>query len=299
VATLPSVMPALITPFDANGEIDLDAHRHNLDVLSERGVEGFLIAGSTGEGLYLEPGERQQLVGAARDALGSQTHVACGVAGESLRQAITQVSEATQAGADSAVVLTPTSLARGNHKAVLDFYLGMAEASPIPILLYSVPVVTGYELPIDQIVELCSHPNIIGMKDSGGRPVRIQEVHRLIDDGFLLYAGVSAMLAQSMAAGGTGAITASANYVPELVSRIVATSRQSQPGADALQQSLTVLVREVESLGIPGTKAAAAEVGLRPGLPRRPLRPVTGDQAARLRAALRLADLAVREHSAS
>ncbi len=297
MATLPSVMPALITPFDADGEIDLDAHHHNLDVLVGRGVTGFLVAGSTGEGPYLEPGERGRLLAAARAAHGDRIYLTCGVAAESLRQGIGQVTEAAAEGAESAVVLTPTSLARGNHAAVHDYYLGLAEASPIPILLYSVPAVTGYELPIDQIVMLSAHPNIVGMKDSGGRPVRIQELRSRIDDGFVIHAGASSMLAQSMAAGGGGAITASANYVPEFVRHVVETSHRSQAAADLLQQRLTILVREVESHGIPGTKAAAAEAGLRPGFPRAPLRPLTGESRTRVVAALRLADLSVEEQA--
>jgi 4-hydroxy-2-oxoglutarate aldolase len=298
VATQPSVMPALVTPFDAEGQLDLDAHRHNLEVLIGRGVAGFLVAGSTGEGPYLEPGERGALLAAARDDHGDRLYLSCGIAAESLRQGVGQVAEAATAGADSAVVLTPTTLARGNHAAVRDYFLGMAEASPIPILLYSVPAVTGYELPIDQIVALSTHPNIIGMKDSGGRPVRIQEVHGRIEDDFVIYAGASSMLAQSMAAGGAGAITASANYAPEYVRAIVTTSQQSQAAADRLQQQLTVLVREVESHGIPGTKVAAAEAGLRPGFPRAPLRPLGGEERTRVVAALRLADLSVEEYPA-
>ncbi len=298
MATMPSVMTALVTPFDANGEIDLEAHRHNLDTLIGRGVTGFLVAGSTGEGSYLEPAERSRLLTAARADHDDRVYLSCGVAAESLRQGVGQVTEAATAGADSAVVLTPTSLARGNHGAVHDYFLGMAEASPIPILLYSVPAVTGYELPIDQVVALSTHPNIIGMKDSGGRPVRIQEVHHRIDDEFVIYAGASSMLAQSMAAGGSGAITASANYVPEYVLRIVETSQQSQAAADRLQQRLTVLVREVESHGIPGTKVAAAAAGLRPGFPRAPLRPLTGEERTRIVAALRLANLSAVEQPA-
>jgi dihydrodipicolinate synthase/N-acetylneuraminate lyase len=271
VRTPPRVLPALITPFTTDGSLDPAAFRANLKELSGRGVGGFLIGGSTGEGPYLEPGERQTLAGAARDALGPSAFLVAGVAGESVRTARAQVAEAAAGGADAALVLTPTSLIRGNHEAVEGFYRAVADTAPLPIMLYSVPRVTGYELPTERVLSLASHERILGMKDSGGRPVRIQELARNIDHPFFLFAGASTALAASMAAGGYGAITASANYVPELVAAIVESSDRSQAEADGHQVELTQLVRVVEKYGLPGTKAAAEAAGLRPGLSRPPL----------------------------
>ncbi len=116
--TPPAVMPALVTPFTSDGELDAESHRHNLRTLADMDVEGFVIAGSTGEGPYLDPGERADLVAAARDELGDDPFLMCGIAAQSLRQATAQVAEAHDAGADAALVLTPTTLVRGNDGAV-------------------------------------------------------------------------------------------------------------------------------------------------------------------------------------
>ena len=279
----PRVLPALITTFAADGSLDLSAFRFNLKELTGRGVKGFLIGGSTGEGPYLEPGERATLVGTARDALGGDAYLLAGIAAESVMAARRQVGEAAGAGADAALVLTPTSLIRGNHAAVEGFYRAVADGAELPLMLYSVPRVTGYELPTENVIRLAEEPSIIGMKDSGGRPVRIQELARTITSPFSIFAGASMALAASMAAGGYGAITASANYVPELVSKIVETSDHSQQEADRHQLELTQLVRVVEKYGVAGTKAATEAVGLQPGWSRPPLLPLAEEPAREVR----------------
>lgn len=280
--TPPHFMPALITPFDDDGNIMVPAHLHNLHLQTSRGVAGFVLGGSTGEGPYLEPRERALLVQQARSELGDQPFLVCGVAGQSVRQAVAQVHEAATGGADAALVMTPTGLARGNHNAVVRFFEAVAEAATIPLFLYSVPAVTGYELPVDCAANLSQHPNVIAMKDSGGRPVHIKELVQSTPDDFMVYAGSSSTLAQAMAAGAAGAITASGNYLPELVSSLVLTSRSSVSGADAMQVQLTDATREVETFGVAGSKTAAAAAGLLAGLPRKPLQPLQRTDQARI-----------------
>jgi dihydrodipicolinate synthase/N-acetylneuraminate lyase len=184
---LPDYLPALITPFTRRGEIDTKAHTHNVRLLARKGVDGFLIGGSTGEGPYLEPGERSRLVKAVRRR---RTHLMVGIAAESTRVALNLVAEATEAGADSLLVMTPTTLARGRAEAVQRFYRTIADRSKLPVLLYSVPPVTSYNLSIELIWRLSRHDNIIGMKDSSGDVVRLQSIVGATPSGFLLYSGI-------------------------------------------------------------------------------------------------------------
>ena len=272
--TPPHLLPALVTPFSKSGRLDLDAHQHNLRHLTRLGVRGFLLGGSTGEGPYLATGERTALITAARQELGNRVFLLAGVAGESLRQATGQVEEAATAGADAALVLTPTTLVRGNHRAVTGFFNDLADNAPVPVFLYSVPAVTGYSLPVDTAVRLSQHPNIAGMKDSGGDPVAMARLVEETPDGFILFTGSSKAVTLCRAAGAFGAITASSNYLPELVLDVVQTAGRSAKSARQAQTRLTSLSTAVESHRIPGVKAAAELVGLRPGYPRRPLRPL-------------------------
>ena len=282
--TLPRVLPALITPFDEAGEIDLVAHRHNLTTLWERGIKGFLIAGSTGEGPYLETGERHSLIKEGRKRLGRKAYLSCGISAETERQAMAMIKEAADAKADSALVITPTTLTRNRMSYVEAFYRDVADQSPIPVLLYSVPGVTAFELPEDSIARLAEHPGIVGIKDSGGHPVRMQRIIASVPDDFMVFTGATQAITLAVAAGAHGAITASTNYIPEKILETVTSARRSALKARPLQQEISRISAAVEAHGIPGVKAAAGAAGLQPGYPRLPLSSLPEPESGRLRA---------------
>jgi dihydrodipicolinate synthase/N-acetylneuraminate lyase len=267
---LPRSMPALVTPMRPDGSIDEDAHSENVKTMRDRGARGVVLAGSTGEGPHLEPGERARLVRGARDA-DSDMVVVCGIHAEATAAALRLADEC--ADADVVLVVTPTALVRGRDDAVEGFYTDVADASPLPVLLYSVPSVTGWALPIASVRSLAAHPRIIGIKDSGGDPSRLTELHDVIEDGFTVYAGASRALAESSRLGAWGAITASANYALSYVSL-------AARGDGQAQHRLTALARVVERHGVAATKYAAERTGLTAGPARPPVLPLS-EQARR------------------
>ncbi len=264
----PRFLPALITPFTQRGELDIRAHTRNLRVLADSGVKGFLIGGSSGEGPYLEPGERSRLVKAGRRR---KAHFMVGIAAETTRSALALAVEATEAGADSLLVMTPTTLARGKEDAMVSFYKAVADRAKVPVLLYSVPVVTAYSLSVDSIWRLARHPNIVGMKDSSGDVVRLQAIIHATPSDFLLYTGSTKSITAAMAVGCYGAITNSGNYAPKLLMSTVEAARNDPASARRVQKRLSNLSSQVEAHGVPGVKAAARAAGLEPGYPRLPL----------------------------
>ena len=269
-------MAALITPFDEHGSIDGAAHRRNLVQLTEWGLDGFLIGGSTGQGPYLEPGERASLTATARDELGSSAFLLTGISAQSVRQAAQQIAEAAEAEADAVLVTTPTLLLRNNADLVESFYRLVADLSPLPVFCYSVPAVTGYELPIESAVAVCAHPNVVGMKDSGGDPDRIGPILEGMDAGCYFFVGASRIVHEAFRRGAYGSITASGNYAPELA----AAARED---ADA-QDRLSSIASNVEWHGLAGTYAAAGMVGLRTGTMRPPLAEMVAEQREDMRA---------------
>lgn len=275
---LPKVMPALVTPFTETGEVDLGAHAHNVETMFDRGARGLLIAGSTGEGPYLEPGERGALVAQARVTNPSMT-IVCGINAETERTGLAQIGEATDAGADAVLVITPTTLVRGRDHLVETFYERLASLCDLPILLYSVPGVTGWALPTDTVNHLAGTPEIIGMKDSGGQPDRLSEIGLALDSGFIVFAGKSRALTESMSKGAFGAITASANYA---LDDVEASVRGDVDG----QARLVATTAVIEPHGVPATKFAAGLTGLRPGHARRPLRELPESARYAIKAAL-------------
>lgn len=262
-------MPALVTAFDDDGDLSLANHEHNVSLASASGALGVLVAGSTGEGPYLEDGERSALVSGAR-GVGTDLVILCGIFAESSRSAQKQIAEAVDAGADALLVVTPTTLLRGRAPWIADYYEWVADTSPIPVFLYSVPGVTGYELDCESVAGLAGHPNIAGMKDSGGEVSRLDGLAPILSDEFIVYAGASRALAASFNRGAHGAITASANYAFTTVAEAAADSGDAQ-------RNLVQLTSVVERHGVPGTKYAATLAGMRPGNGRRPLPTLDAD----------------------
>ncbi len=282
------MMPALVTPFTGNGNLNLNAHAANLTALSERGITGFLIGGSTGEGPYLDNGERRTLLDTARTTLGSTPFLMMGIMSESLRGALRQIDEAADGGADAALVLTPTTLTRGRDEYVEGFFKDVAKASALPVLIYSVPLYSAYEPPIQVVARIAALDNIVGMKDSGGNPARKAQIIEATGDDFVLFAGSSKAIALSVTAGAYGSITASGNYAPELVQGLVRKARRSATSATEAQAQLTKLSLAVEQYGVPGVKVAAEAAGLTPGSPRKPLKKLPKRLAAQVRSAMGL-----------
>jgi 4-hydroxy-2-oxoglutarate aldolase len=259
-------MPALITPFDPDQRIEIGMHQHNVSTAISAGAGGILIAGSTGEGPYLETGERSILVSSAREAEPDIT-IVCGVAAESDRQTATQITEAAEGGADAVLVLTPGTLVRNRTAAITDFYERVATTSPLPVLLYTNPPVTGYELPVETVCRLAEHPNIVGMKDSGGDFSRLEQMDEPLAGGFVAYIGSSKALVESTSRGAFGAITASANYAFAFVDSSASGDRNAQ----AVLADVTSVVQQY---GVAGTKYAATLAGMREGRSRLPLQPL-------------------------
>jgi dihydrodipicolinate synthase/N-acetylneuraminate lyase len=194
------------------------------------------------------------------------------------------VDEAHRGGADGVLVITPTTLTRGRLGYVEAFYRQVAYRSPLPVLLYSVPSVTAFELPEELVLGLADHDNIVGMKDSGGHPVRVQRLAASAPERFLIFNGSTQAVTLAITAGAYGAITASTNYLPQKMLALVETARRAPLRARPLQAEMSMAAAAVETHGIPGVKAAASISGLISGHPRLPLialRRAASDRLAR------------------
>ena len=173
-------------------------------------------------------------------------------------------------------------MARNRDQAVARYFQAIADNSSVPVLLYSVPVYTGYSLPVPIIEKLSRHRNIVGMKDSSGDVVRLQAIVDATPSNFVLYNGASRAFTSAATVGCHGAISASGNYAPELVLQVLRTAADDPIGARSAQRELTSLSGAVEAHGVPGVKAAATGIGLQAGHPRQPLLAMSKTAAAEL-----------------
>ena len=276
---LHGIIPACITPF-IDGKASPDAVQHNIAQWLSAGVHGLLIFGSTGEFPYVEDDERRDILRAARAATPSDTILLAGCGAESTQQTLRNLQWAAEDGADAALVVTPVYYTRGKTEAQRRHYLYLADASPIPVLIYNVPAFTAYDLPVDLILELGDHPNIAGMKESSGDLRKVTTLATTRPADFALFAGSPNLIFPALALGAVGSITALANIIPEIMVAIWnAVQASDLARAAALQKVVTQLYEGTIGYGIPGFKSVLEHRGFMPGEPRAPLLPLAAEPA--------------------
>ncbi len=166
---LSGIFPPITTPYYPDGNIYLKKLEHNVERYSKTPVAGIVVLGSTGEAIMLSDEERQDVLKTARHASSPNKVLIAGTGSESAIETLRHAEYAAELGYDVALVRTPHYYKKQMQPAnMLAFYRTVADRSPLPVLLYSVPSLTGYDLPADIVIELANHPNIIGIKESGG-----------------------------------------------------------------------------------------------------------------------------------
>ncbi len=284
---LQGIFPALITPFDERGEVSIPAIRRNIHLFNKTQVAGYLALGSTGETVLLRPNESMVVLETVREAAAPGKVLIAGTGAESTAETIERTKHAAVLGYDFALVKTPyyyKPVYKSEH--YLRHYRAVADESPIPVLLYSVPQFTGITLETPDILALSEHPNIVGIKDSSGVIQRVAEVVSAARSDFHMLTGGAAVVYPALSIGARGAILALANALPEACAELFSLFvRGEADRAQALQLRLAraskIIVGEN---GIPGVKYAMDLRGYVGGVPRLPLLPPNPEQKKRLAA---------------
>jgi 4-hydroxy-2-oxoglutarate aldolase len=284
------------TPFDpVTGDVDVVAFRANLRAWFEHPIRGVLIAGSTGESVYLDASERRALLEAARDMVPAEAIVIAGTGAEATRHTISATLEAADAGADAVLVKPPAYFKGAMTPAVLArHYKAVADASPVPVLVYQVPLrLSTLDLPTGLIEELSQHPNIVGIKDSRGKLDLVGELVEHSTDDFQVLVGNGAILYGALETGAVGGIVAVGLMAPAEAAEITVAYREGRTAdAGRLQERIAPVHEDiVGGMGVPGVKAALDMLGLRGGTPRPPLAPVEGGRLEEVRRVLAAAEL--------
>ena len=238
--------------------------------------------GSTGERAHLDAGEYLQVVEASRSEVPRDLLFIAGVAQNSTLKTISEVRIAASSGADAVLVLTPHYYRPSMTQQVLvDHYRAVADASPVPVILYSMPALTGVKIAPDTVGTLSQHENIIGIKDSSNDLGEFRSTVKLCSPEFAVITGNGTVLYDALLAGARAAILAVGCVVPEMCVEILnATNDKRLEHAADLQQKLTPLAAAVTTkYGIGGLKAALDMNGYVGGAVRAPLR--MPDQRAR------------------
>lgn len=273
------------TPFDPDtGNLDRAGLERNVRAHLATGLAGVVVAGSTGEGALLDERERALLVDWVRPLVPEDRWLLAGTGGESTRLTIERTRIAAQRGADAALVVAPHyyGAAAMTDSALENHFRRLADASPMPIVLYNIPKYAHFRLAPELVASLAAHGNIIGIKDSSG-DLALLEAYVAGAQGpdFAVLTGNGTQLTAAVERGARGAILAVAVFTDDLVpDTFAAADAGHSDRAAAGQARLTPLAREiVGGLGPAGVKTALDLVGLAGGSVREPLLPL--DAAAR------------------
>lgn len=280
------VLAPVATTFGADGELDLAAFKSNLDFYATTRLDGVVIMGSNGEYTLLDEDEKVRLIAAGAEAIGGRKVVMAGTGVESTRGTIKLTKQAAELGADFALVNTPHYYKpRYDNAANLYHYQAVAEASPIPVIVYVMAAYTGVDLASSLVAELSRHPNIVGVKDSGGNAPKVAEMIASSEPGFGVLAGSASFLYAALSLGATGGILALGNIAPSECAdlRDLFAAGEHEKALELQFRMLAPNAAVTGRFGIPGLKVALDYVGMNGGAPRPPLLQLSEKDAQEVR----------------
>jgi 4-hydroxy-2-oxoglutarate aldolase len=268
------ILLPVTTPFAADEEFDRRGLTENLNKWNTTGITGYVVLGSTGERVHCDEREYVEVIETARQAVPKEFAFIVGAGQQSTRGTIREIEVAAQAGAEAVLVITPHYYrAAISQDTLVSHYTAVADASSIPIILYSMPDLTGIKIEPETAARLSAHENIVGIKDSSADVVMLAETVRLVPDNFAVMIGNGTVLCQALQAGARAGILAVACVAPQICGAIYeAVKVDDLDRASGLQAVLTPLARAVtKTYGIGGLKAALEMTGYVGGAVRAPL----------------------------
>lgn len=225
---LSGLMPAMVTPFDERGEIDLGATEEIVDRFVEAGVDGVSALGSTGEFSHLDANERRRFTESLAGIVAGRAPLVVGVGATGTRETVELARHAEEVGADGVLVVSPFYWKVG-EEALFRHFAAVAEAVSIPTMIYNFPLTTGIDLSPSLIARVAREcPNVTGLKDTVTEPQHTVGVIRALTPvrpDFAVLVGLEDQILPSILAGGDGAISGLANVAPDLLVGLVRAAR--------------------------------------------------------------------------
>ena len=299
-ATISGSIPAIVTPMQSDGAIDEAAFRALLDWHIESGSDAIVAVGTTGESATLDVREHEEVIGIAVDQIAGRVPLIAGTGANATTEAIHLTKSAEAVGANACLLVTPYYNKPTQEGLYLHFRT-IAEAVGVPIILYNVPGRTACDMSTETVLRLAEVDNIIGIKDaSNDVPRGIDLISRAPSD-FAVYAGEDISAMELMLGGGRGAVSVTANVAPRLMHEMCkAAVAGDRDVAGPINEKLIGLHGELfaESNPIP-VKWALNQMGLIPDGIRLPMTPLAAGCHGRVLAAMKQADVALAEPSAS
>ncbi len=273
---LEGVMAAVVTPFDKNEEFDEPSFRRLIDWLIEKGINGIVPCGTTGEFSLMAPQERAKVIEACVDQVNGRIPVIAGTGDTSTKLTIEASRHAVDVGADAVIVVNPYYMKPRGGKGIYDHYAAISGAVDLPIVLYNIPPLTNQYIPWQVVEDLVELPNVVGMKDSSGDLKYLVTVLEKVHDKIDVVCGWDEVVLPALAAGADGMILASANVIaPQWLDIYGKFKAGKLDEARAAMKRIQKLTRHMVATGAQGPKVCLNYMGMKVGETRRPI--VMGD----------------------
>jgi 4-hydroxy-tetrahydrodipicolinate synthase len=259
---------ALVTPF-RGGRVDSDGFRQLIEAQIAGGVDGIVPVGTTGESPTLSHDEHREVIKAAVEIAAGRVKVVGGTGSNSTEEAIGLTQDAEKAGADGALIVAPY-YNKPSPEGLYRHFRAIAEATKLPIILYSIPGRCGIEIGVPVVARLAKDcPNIVAIKEAGGTVERVSQLRQAVPDAFEIISGDDSLTLPFISVGAVGVISVASNVAPGPVSALVRAARDGQMAqAEQLHRQLYPLFKNlfVESNPSPAKYALSLTMGLSPEL---------------------------------
>ncbi|MFQ6094741.1 MAG: 4-hydroxy-tetrahydrodipicolinate synthase [Candidatus Bathyarchaeia archaeon] len=285
------ILPAIITPFNRDGDVEFEHLRGVVRFHLEKGVHGFFACGSAGEGPLMSIEQRKAVAETVLKEAADRVPVIVHVGTTNTRESIELARHAEAAGATAVGVVTPYYF-HPDVEGLIEHYKLIAEAVDIPVLAYNIPIRTGYNMTPEIVRKLCDIPNMIGVKDSSRNLIQIREIIETAPKPITVINGSDNLLFAALMIGVDAQISGIANVVPELLVELYEAYKKGvYEKAVDLQAKINAVKRVLDKPPIAPIKAALEMRGVKAGLPRRPLRPLTLEELTKLEERLKTLNL--------
>lgn len=254
-AALAGETPPLVTPFDENGAVDHDAIAAVVEHVESGGVDGLFPCGTTGEFASLTAPEQTAVIETVVEA-SDDSPVLAGIAAPAIDDAVARAEAAAEAGADAVVATPPYFHTSDDPAGVEAFFAAVAERSPLPLLLYNIPVYVGTSIDPTTVASLASRDDVVAVKDTSGDLAYTLDLRRATPEDFLVLQGYDTLVLPGLRTGLDGAVNALANVVPEVFEVIL-----DDPQSETAKEASDAIAPLFEVCGAHGF-ASASKAGL-------------------------------------
>ena len=284
MTSLGTIVTAMITPFDERGELNVSEAQRLARWLVERGNDGLVVAGSTGEGMTLDAQERTELIRAVREAVAGRAAVIANVGTSDTRSSIAAAKQAQSAGADAILVVVPP-YSKPPQSGMLAHFGAVADSMPLPLVVYNIPGRSASNMLPETLLDLARrHKNVAGVKESSGDMNQIATVVRDRSEGFTVWAGDDYLFLPALAVGADGVVGVASHLCSPEYRRMLDAYRSGDVNKAAeIHRSLLGLMNALFATSNPiPVKWAMNQVGFNAGACRLPLDAIPEAVAVRL-----------------